>query len=42
MENVEVSERSGPRIKMKPGKNIEKSSWKHHQLDGEQKLYNEF
>lgn len=39
MENVEFSERSGPPIKMKPRKNIEELSWKHHQLDGELKLY---
>jgi len=41
MENVEVRERSDPPIKMKPGKNIEESSWKHHQLDGELILYKE-
>jgi hypothetical protein len=28
MENVEVSERPGSPVKMKPGENIEKSSWK--------------
>jgi hypothetical protein len=41
MENVEVRERSVPPIKMKPGKQIEDSSWKHHQLDGGLKLYTE-
>jgi hypothetical protein len=41
MENVEVNERSGPPIEMKPCKNIEESSWKHHQSDGKLILYNE-
>jgi hypothetical protein len=32
MENVEFSERLGPPIKMKPGKNIEESSGKLYQF----------